>query len=96
VIPVLLLAFSGVGGLCLAMARHQPAALGRSATPRESALLRAGGIVGLGASFGAAGAGSGWDVGAVAWCGAVMTAALALTLVASYRPRWIPGLAARG
>jgi hypothetical protein len=31
---------------------------------------------------------------ATALCVAVMTAALALTLMASYRPRWIPGLAA--
>jgi hypothetical protein len=85
---VLLLAFSGFTALCAAMNKHQLALLGQRLSERQGGKLRVGGVVGLSVALILAMADQGPGFGSVYWTGAIMIAALALTLVIPYRPQW--------
>lgn len=85
---VLLLAFSGFTALCASMTKHQLGLLGRRLDSRESISLRWGGGACLAAAFVLAIASQGAGFGSVYWTGAIMIAALVLTLLIPYRPKW--------
>lgn len=87
-LSVLLLAFSGFTALCAAMTKHQLDLLGRRLSSRTSLQLRWGGGACLVAAFALAIADRGAAFGSVYWTGAIMIAALALTLLIPYRPQW--------
>ena len=87
-LAALLFAYAGFVAICLSMAKHQPEILGRKLTPKEHQQLRIGGPLALGVSYASAVAASGWKFGSVLWIGAIMLAALSLTLLLPYRPKW--------
>jgi hypothetical protein len=87
-LATLLFAYAGFAAICLSMAKHQAEILGRKLTPAEHRRLRIGGPLALGASYASAVAASGWKFGSVLWVGAIMLAALCVTLIRPYRPRW--------
>lgn len=78
----LLLAMTGFALLQLAMARHQQDWLRRKLPGSISRTLRIGGFACLGLAFVVAGAGHGWDYGAVLWFGA-LSAGAALSVAAN-------------
>lgn len=87
-LAALLFAYAGFVAICLSMAKHQADTLGRKLTPQEQRRLRIGGGLALGIAYASAVAASGWKFGSVLWIGAIMLAALCLTLILPYRPRW--------
>lgn len=95
-LATLLFAFAGFAALCLAMDKHQSELLGRRLARRRIRLLRCVAIATLAVAYACAVAVSGWRFGSVEWVGAIMIAALALTLLLPYRPLWIVRLAVGG
>jgi len=85
----ILFAFAGFAALCLAMVKHQQDVLGRRlAASRQTPLRLTGGVL-LAVAYGCASLANGPRVGPVAWTGALIVAALALTLLLPLRPRWM-------
>ncbi len=87
-IAMLFFAYAGFVGICASMAKHQPELLGRKLEPPRQRQYRWGGSAALAAAFACAVLADGWKFGSVQWVGAIMLAALALTLLIPYRPRW--------
>lgn len=86
-LAALLFAYAGFSGICASMAKHQPELLGRKLDAPRQRQIRWAGIAGLAAAYACAVLASGWKFGSVKWVGAIMIAALALTLLIPYRPR---------
>ncbi len=86
-LAALLFAYAGFAGICASMAKHQPDLLGRKLEPTRQTQIRWAGIAGLAAAYGCAVVASGWKFGSVQWVGAIVAAALAVTLLIPYRPR---------
>ncbi len=87
-----LMAFAGMAALALRMAPHRRAALGPHAQRRCSRLSMAiGGIVLLSVALALAVRGYDWPVGTVVWFSAWSVGGLAVTLLLTYRPRWLLG-----
>ena len=89
----LLLAYSGMLALCLAMDRHARQLWGRPPSTMLRRILRAGGWLLLGLALVAAS--RGWDAGmaTVAWFGLVSLAGFALLMLLPWAPRlalWLP------
>ena len=95
-LATLLFAFAGFAALCLAMDKHQPDLVGHRLAATNIRWLRGAAIAVLAAAYASAAAVSGWRFGVVEWIGAIMVAALGLTLLLPYRPRWIVRLAMGG
>ncbi|MBF8659443.1 DUF3325 domain-containing protein [Pseudomonas putida] len=83
----LLLAYSGMLGLCLGLERHFKQAWQRQLTPRLRLGLRTAGWLTLAGSFAASVAAWGWAMGPIGWCGLNSLAGLALVLILPYQPR---------
>lgn len=86
-IAVLLFAYAGFAAICSSMAKHQLELLGRKLDGQEPRRLRLAGSASLAAAFGCAVYAKGWKFGSVEWIGAIMLAAVALTLLLAYKPR---------
>ena len=86
-LAALLFAYAGFVGICASMAKHQPELLGRKLEAPRQKRIRWAGIAGLTAAYACAVTASGWKFGSVEWVGAIMIAALTLTLLIPYRPR---------
>ncbi len=86
-IAVLLFAYAGFAAICGSMAKHQVELLGRKLEGQEPRRLRLAGSASLSAAYACAAYAKGWKFGAVEWFGAIMLAAVALTLLLAYRPR---------
>lgn len=84
-----LFAFAGAAALCVAMVKHQAATLGRALKVKEQTRLRWGAGALLAAAYVAASAATGWNVGPVAWTGAIILGGLSLALLLAYRPSLI-------
>ncbi|SEI71522.1 Protein of unknown function [Sphingomonas sp. OV641] len=95
-LATLLFAFAGFAALCLAMDKHQPDLIGHRLAATNVRGLRVAALAALAAAYASAAAVSGWRFGVVEWVGAIMIAALGLTLLLPYRPRWIVRLAIGG
>ncbi|MFV0623598.1 DUF3325 domain-containing protein [Sphingomonas sp. ac-8] len=95
-LATLLFAFAGFTALCLAMDKHQLELLGARLGRSDTRLLRSAAVVALTAAYACSVAVAGWRFGSVEWVGAIMIAALAMTLILPYRPRWIVRLAVGG
>lgn len=95
-LATLLFAFAGFAALCLAMDKHQPELIGHRLAATNARWLRGTATAVLAAAYASAAAISGWRFGAVEWVGAIMIAALALTLFLPYRPQWIVRMAIAG
>jgi hypothetical protein len=93
---MLLFAFAGFAALCLAMDKHQPELIGSRLTGTNKRLLRCSAIAVFTAAYASAVAVAGWRFGFVEWVGGIMIAALVLTLLIPYRPRWIVRMAVGG
>lgn len=81
------LAYAGFLLLSLAMDRHHRDLLGGVPGRMRRWLFRIGGWALLGLSILPCGALWGWSFGAVAWCGVLTLAVLALVSLAPYAPR---------
>lgn len=92
----LLLAYSGMLGLCLGVERHFKQVWQRVPGPLLHRALRLGGWLGLAASFFASVAAWGWAMGPIGWFGLISLAGLALVLLLPYRARGAVWLAAAG
>lgn len=86
-IAVLLFAYAGFAAICASMAKHQADLLGRKLQGQEPRRLRLAGAAALAAAYACAVYAKGWKFGSVEWTGAIMLAALVLTLLIPYRPR---------
>lgn len=91
----LLLTYAGFAALSLAMPRHHRQLRPARALPnqRERALYRLAGWSALGLAALASVLGWGPAIGAVAYFGVLSAAALTLTLLLAYAPRWAGRLA---
>jgi alkylation response protein AidB-like acyl-CoA dehydrogenase len=76
------LSLGGFVGLLLAMKRHQQDWFRRKLPPALCRTLRLSGFTAMALAFALAGAGLGWDYGAVAWFG-WLTISAALVIVAN-------------
>lgn len=92
----LLLAYSGMLGLCLGVERHFKQVWQRVPGPLLRRGLRLGGWLGLAGSFVASAAAWGWAMGPIGWFGLVSLAGLALVLLLPYRARGAVWLAVAG
>jgi hypothetical protein len=86
-LAVLLFAYAGFAAICASMAKHQADLLGRKLAGPEPVRLRLAGAAALAAAYACAVYAKGWKFGSVEWTGAIMLAALALTLALPYKPR---------
>jgi len=94
-LAVLCLSYAGMAALCLALERHYHQLTGRHEIPR--AVRMALRILGAALLLGALALclrGWGPTVGWVAWFAWLTTGALAVALLASYAPRFMPGIGA--
>jgi Protein of unknown function (DUF3325). len=88
-----LMAFAGMAALALRMAPHRRAALEPHVQRRCSRLsMTIGGLVLLSGAFALAVRAYGWSMGALVWFSSWSVGGLAVTLLLTYRPRWLPGL----
>ncbi|ATC63094.1 hypothetical protein CMV30_03490 [Nibricoccus aquaticus] len=90
-VVVVCAAFAAMAWLALGMGTHGRAALagGRLANvPR--AVWKGAGWLGVALTLAAALRGHGWGVGVVLWLLALGAAGFVVTLVVSYRARWLP------
>lgn len=92
----LLLCYGGFSALCVSMDRHHRDLLGRTPTSRQRQLLKALGWSLLALSMWPAVAASGWSLGLVDWCAALMASAMLLVWLLPYRPRLALSLAVAG
>ncbi len=93
IVAAFCLAYAGLGGLCLAMGRHQRQVLGRELGRWPARALRLAGWCALTVAMVACVQGWGVSVGVVAWFGFLSAAGLALVFVLPYLPRAGLGLA---
>ena len=77
----LLLAFSGMLGLCLGLERHFKQIWQRAPSPGLRRTLRTAGWLALAASFATSVLAWGWAMGPVGWLGMVSLAGLALVFL---------------
>lgn len=82
----LLLAFPGFSALALSLDRHHRAVFRTPVSRSRIRGLRAAGWLGLGLSFAAAVASSGWSFGPVQWIGSLTGSALAVVALIGFRP----------
>ncbi|MHA6197384.1 DUF3325 domain-containing protein [Pseudomonas wadenswilerensis] len=92
----LLLAYSGMLGLCLGLERHYKQVWQRVPGPRLRRALRLGGWLALAGSFAASVAAWGWAMGPIGWFGLISLAGLGLVLLLPYRARTAVWLALAG
>lgn len=92
----LLLAYSGMLGLCLGIERHYKQVWQRLPAPPLCRALRLAGWLALAVSFVASVAAWGWAMGPIGWFGLISLAGLALVLLLPYRARLAVWLAAAG
>lgn len=83
----LLLAYSGMIGLCQGMERHYKQVWQRLPAPLLRRGLRVAGWALLVASFAACVMAWGWSMGPVGWFGQISLAGFVLILLLPYRPR---------
>lgn len=83
----LLLAYSGMLGLCLGLERHYRQVWPRVPGPVLRRVLRMGGWLALLGSFAASVAAWGWAMGPIGWCGLLSLAGLGLVLLLPYRAK---------
>ncbi|OLS64650.1 DUF3325 domain-containing protein [Pseudomonas putida] len=84
---VLLLAYSGMLGLCLGLERHYKQVWQRVPGPWVRRGLRLGGWLALAASFAASVACWGWAMGPIGWLGLLSLAGLGWVMVLPYRAK---------
>lgn len=94
-LPVLL-SYGGFTALCLSMDRHHRDLLARTPTARVRRVLQLCGWSLLGLSLAAAVLATGWSLGLVEWCAALMASAMLLVWLLPYRPRLVMLMAAFG
>ncbi|MEE1922518.1 DUF3325 domain-containing protein [Pseudomonas sp. 148P] len=92
----LLLAYSGMLGLCLGLERHYKQVWQRVPGPRLRRALRIGGWLALGGSFAASVVAWGWAMGPIGWFGLMSLAGLGLVLLLPYRAKAAVWLAVVG
>lgn len=92
----LLLAYSGMLGLCLGLERHFKQVWGRVPSPTLRRVLRAVGWLALAGSFATSVAAWGWAMGPIGWFGLLSLAGLGLVLLLPYRTRGAVWLAVAG
>lgn len=82
-----LLAYTGMLGLCMGLARHYQQVWQHAPRPGLLRSLRVGGWLALAASLGLSASFWGWAMGPVGWLGLVSLATLMLVLILPYAPR---------
>jgi hypothetical protein len=83
----LLLAFSGMLGLCLGLERHFKQIWQRAPSPGLRRTLRTAGWLALAASFATSVLAWGWAMGPVGWFGLMSLAGISLVLLLPYAAR---------
>jgi hypothetical protein len=83
----LLLAFSGMLGLCLGLERHFKQIWQRAPSPGLRRTLRTAGWLALAASFATCVLAWGWAMGPVGWFGLMSLAGISLVLLLPYAAR---------
>lgn len=89
-LAAVLFAYAGMAALCVSMAKHQRETLDRVLKVHEQRALKMGGSILLALAYVLASLGHGWNIGPVAWVGAIILGGLAVGLALPYRPRWTP------
>lgn len=92
----LLLAYSGMLGLCLGLERHFKQVWGRVPSPALRRVLRTVGWLALASSFATSVAAWGWAMGPIGWFGLLSLAGLGLVLLLPYHARGAVWLAVVG
>jgi len=92
----LLLAYSGMLGLCLGLERHYRQVWQRLPDPWLRRALRLGGWLALAASLALSIAAWGWAMGPIGWFGLISLAGLGLVMLLPYRAKGAVWLALAG